>query len=117
VQARPLSALDAIFTRRSVRSSTAQALDETTIRALLDAAVQAPTAMHVEPWAFAVVQDPATLKRISDRAKGSGAESDDPETKSSMAPSRTSSGVAITNVVALAPIVRRHAIRATRSAL
>jgi nitroreductase len=70
-QERPLSALDAIFMRRSVRAYTAQALDEPTIRALLDAAVQAPTAMHGEPWAFVVVQDRATLNRISDRAKGS----------------------------------------------
>ena len=70
-QARPLSALDAIFMRRSVRAYTAQSLDEPTVRALLDAAVQAPTAMHTEPWAFVVIQDRATLKRISDRAKGS----------------------------------------------
>jgi nitroreductase len=48
-------------------------LDEPTIRALLDAAVQAPTAMHTEPWAFVVIQDDATLKRFSDRAKGSWA--------------------------------------------
>ena len=68
---RPLSALDAIFMRRSVRAYTPQSLDEPTIRALLDAAVQAPTAMHTEPCVFAVVQDRAALKRISDRAKGS----------------------------------------------
>jgi nitroreductase len=67
----PLSALDAIFMRRSVRAYTPQSLDEATVRALLDAAVQAPTAMHMEPWAFVVIQDRATLKRISDRAKGS----------------------------------------------
>jgi nitroreductase len=71
LQERPLSALDAIFLRRSVRAYTQQTLDEPTIRALLDAAVQAPTAMHAEPWAFVVVQDRATLRRISDRAKGS----------------------------------------------
>jgi nitroreductase len=70
-QERPLSALDAIFMRRSVRTYSAQPLDEATIRGLLDAAVQAPTAMHTEPWAFVIVQDQATLKRISDRAKGS----------------------------------------------
>jgi nitroreductase len=67
---RPLTALDTIFTRRSVRAYTRQAVDAATIRALLDAAVQAPTAMHEEPWAFVVVQDAATLKRLSDRAKG-----------------------------------------------
>lgn len=73
IQERPLSALDAIFMRRSVRAYTPQKLDESTIRALLDAAVQAPTAMHMEPWAFVVIQDEATLKRYSDRAKVSWA--------------------------------------------
>ena len=72
-QERPLSAPDAIFTRRSVRSYTGQKLDEPTIRALLDAAAQAPTAMHEEPWAFVVVQNDATLERYSDRAKGTWA--------------------------------------------
>jgi nitroreductase len=69
----PLSTLDAIFTRRSVRAYTSQRLDESTVAALLDAAVQAPTAMHTEPWAFVVVQDRPVLERISDRAKGSWA--------------------------------------------
>jgi nitroreductase len=69
----PLSALDVIFMRRSVRSYTTQRLDEATIRSLLDAAVQAPTAMHEEPWAFVVIQDQALLKRYSDIAKGNWA--------------------------------------------
>jgi|SRR5581483_3110912 len=69
-QAEVLSALDAIFTRRSVRAyDTTHVVDESTVRSLLDAAVQAPTAMHGEPWEFVVVQDPAMLKRLSDRAK------------------------------------------------
>ena len=67
---RSLSALDAIFTRRSVRAYTDAALDQATIRSLLDAAVQAPTAVHAEPWGFVVIQDKAVLKRLSDRAKG-----------------------------------------------
>jgi nitroreductase len=71
---RPLSALDAIFMRRSVRAYTPQAVDAGTIRSLLDAAVQAPSAMHEEPWAFVVVQDTAALKRYSDLAKGSWGE-------------------------------------------
>ncbi len=65
-----LSALDAIFTRRSVRAYTGERIDAATVRSLLDAAVQAPTAMHGEPWAFIVIQNAETLKRISDRAKG-----------------------------------------------
>jgi nitroreductase len=69
----PLSALDGLFVRRSVRAYTSQRLDHATIRSLLDAAVQAPTAMHAEPWTFVIVQDRATLKRYSDRAKESWA--------------------------------------------
>ncbi len=68
---RPLSALDAIFTRRSVRAFEPRRLDDDTIRALLDAAVQAPTAVHMEPWAFVVVQDDALLHRYSEAAKKS----------------------------------------------
>jgi nitroreductase len=71
---RPLSALDAIFTRRSVRAYAPQILGESTVRSLLDAAAQAPTALHAEPWAFLVVQDRAALKRLSDRAKGKWSE-------------------------------------------
>jgi nitroreductase len=64
-----MSILDAISKRRSVRSYGPEKLDEAAIRALLNAAVHAPTAMHAEPWAFVVIQNPATLKRISNRAK------------------------------------------------
>jgi nitroreductase len=35
----------------------------------LDAAVHAPTAIHEEPWAFAIIQDKALLKRLSDDVK------------------------------------------------
>ena len=70
----PLSALDAIFMRRSIRTYAPGTLAEETVRSLLDAAVQAPTAMHTEPWAFVIVQDPEALKRLSDRAKGSWAD-------------------------------------------
>jgi nitroreductase len=66
----PLSALDVIYGRRSVRAYTPKRLDKATVTALLDAAVQAPTALHREPWLFAVVQDPVRLRRISNRAKG-----------------------------------------------
>ncbi len=64
-----IDTMGAIRARRSVRSYTPRKLDRATIGILLDAAVQAPTAMHQEPWAFVVVQDEDRLKRISDRAK------------------------------------------------
>ena len=61
--------LHAIYDRRAVRAYTGAQPPDEAIRELLDAAVQAPTAMHVEPWAFVVVQDKALLKDYSDRAK------------------------------------------------
>ena len=67
--AHPMSALDAIYRRRATRAFTPAPVDEPTIRELLRAAVHAPTAIHLEPWAFVVVQDRALLQRISDRAK------------------------------------------------
>lgn len=65
-----LSALDTIFIRRSIRAFTDKSIEEPTIRSLLDAAVQAPTALHEEPWVFVVIQDRDLLKTYSDRAKG-----------------------------------------------
>ncbi|MDD5305344.1 MAG: nitroreductase family protein [Elusimicrobia bacterium] len=63
-----LSVMDAIYERRSVRSYLPKTVDRALVRNLLDAAVQAPTAVHEEPWAFVVIQDPGTLKRLSDAA-------------------------------------------------
>ena len=61
--------LKALHSRHSVRAYTADPLDSATVQALLDAAVLAPTAMHEEPWAFAVVQNRQLLKQLSDQAK------------------------------------------------
>jgi nitroreductase len=58
-----------IHARRSVRQYRPERVSEETIHRLLEMAVQAPTAMHLEPWGFVVVQDRALLKRYSDRAK------------------------------------------------
>jgi nitroreductase len=44
-------------------------VDDAAVQTLLHAAVQAPTAMHEQPWAFVVVQDPALLQRLSEMAK------------------------------------------------
>lgn len=70
VAAHALTALDAIFTRRSVRAFAPDRIDAGTVRALLEAAVQAPTALHEEPWVCAVIQDRRLLKKYSDVAKG-----------------------------------------------
>ena len=61
--------MDAIYRRRAVRDYKPRKIEQATIRTLLDAAVHAPTAMHEEAWAFAVVQDTNILKRLSDDVK------------------------------------------------
>ena len=66
---RALSVFDAIKERRAIRAYTDESVDEVTIRTLLKSAVQAPTAMHLEPWSFVIIQDKTVLKRYSDRAK------------------------------------------------
>ncbi|MDE2211147.1 MAG: nitroreductase family protein [Betaproteobacteria bacterium] len=58
-----------ILARHSVRSYAPRPVTESEIQTLLEAAVRAPTALHQEPWAFVVIQDPVWLKRISDVAR------------------------------------------------
>lgn len=63
------SAIESIFSRASVRSYSAEKIGRNTLQKLLDAAVRAPSAMHLEPWAFVVISDRELLKALSDRAK------------------------------------------------
>jgi nitroreductase len=60
---------EAIYTRRAVREFTDEPVDEKTLRQLIDAAVQAPSAVNQQPWSFCVVRDKALLARISREAK------------------------------------------------
>jgi nitroreductase len=60
---------EAIYSRRAVREFTRQTVDQTTIRDLIDAAVQAPSAVNEQPWLFSVVRDKTILDWISDESK------------------------------------------------
>ena len=60
---------EAIKGRRAVREFTAQPVDEAAIRRLIDAAVQAPSAVNQQPWTFTIVRDRAVLDRLSSEAK------------------------------------------------
>ena len=60
---------ETISGRRSVREYTTQAVDPETISRLIDAAVQAPSAVNQQPWSFTVVRDQAVLDRVSHDAK------------------------------------------------
>lgn len=59
----------AIYGRRAVRQFTQASLDEAAIRRLIDAAIQAPSAVDEQPWSFTVVRDKPLLARISKAAK------------------------------------------------
>lgn len=60
---------EAIYTRRATRDFTAAPVDEKTLGELIDAAIQAPSAVNQQPWSFCVVRDKALLARISNDAK------------------------------------------------
>jgi nitroreductase len=60
---------EAIYTRRAVRDFTAEPVDEKTLRQLIDAAIQAPSAVNQQPWSFCVVRDKKLLAQISNGAK------------------------------------------------
>jgi nitroreductase len=60
---------EAIYARRSVRSFKSDAVNETTIRSLIDAAIQAPSALNEQPWSFCVVLSQSKHLHISNAAK------------------------------------------------
>lgn len=60
---------EAIYTRRAVRDYTGQPIDDKIIGDLIDAAIQAPSAVNQQPWSFCVVRDKSVLARISSESK------------------------------------------------
>jgi nitroreductase len=60
---------EAIYSRRSVREFTTEPVDQPTLQQIIDAAIQAPSAMNQQPWRFAVLRDQALLDHISRESK------------------------------------------------
>lgn len=60
---------EAIYSRRAVRAFSPAPIAHATVRTLLDAAIQAPSAVNTQPWFFTVIEDRALLARISREAK------------------------------------------------
>jgi nitroreductase len=60
---------EAIYTRRSTREYTTDPVGENIIRDLIDAAIQAPSAVNAQPCMFCVVRDKTALATISREAK------------------------------------------------
>ncbi len=61
-----MDALEAIFTRRSVREYRSGKIEEGKIKILLDAAMSAPSARNRQPWRFIVIDDREVLNQIPD---------------------------------------------------
>lgn len=61
--------IHAIAARRAVREYTDAAVSRDEIRALIDAAVLAPSARNLQPWSFAVLADRGHVQGYADEAK------------------------------------------------
>lgn len=59
-----MDALEAIFTRRSIRKFTGEPVAPEAVKTMLEAAMNAPTAAGVQPWRFVVLTDRAMLDAI-----------------------------------------------------
>jgi nitroreductase len=60
---------DAIFHRRAVRHYRPKPVPAVTVRELLLAAVQAPSALNQQPWVFGIFQGGRRLRAYSERVK------------------------------------------------
>jgi nitroreductase len=58
--------LDFIKSRRTVRKFTDQPVSDEQLRAVLEAAVAAPTRLDIQPWHFVVLRDKALQKKLSE---------------------------------------------------
>jgi nitroreductase len=59
-----MDALEAIFTRRSIRKFQRKAVPDEMVRTMLAAAMSAPTADNAQPWQFIVITDRRRLEAI-----------------------------------------------------
>lgn len=57
---------EAIRTRRSIRRFSDRHVEDEKLKAILEAAQQAPSWANLQCWSFIVVKDPATIREISD---------------------------------------------------
>ncbi len=59
----------AIRSRRAVRAFSSEPVGRALLLRLIDAAIQAPSAVNQQPWSFTVIEDRAVLARISGESK------------------------------------------------
>jgi nitroreductase len=61
--------IEAIKSRRAIRSFEDKPVPDQTIQTLLEAATYAPSAINIQPWKFTVVTNKEAMKQLSDMAK------------------------------------------------
>jgi nitroreductase len=61
--------IEAIKSRRAIRSFEDKPVPETAIQTMLEAATYAPSAINVQPWKFTLVTNKEAMKQLSDTAK------------------------------------------------
>ena len=61
--------MDTIRNRRAVREYTDASIDRTTIERVINAAILAPSAMNLQPWAFAAVANRGRIDEYAGRIK------------------------------------------------
>lgn len=66
------SGLEVIFTRKSIRRFTNEAVSQEDVETLLRAGMAAPNTINNRDWAFLVVRDREVLERIADNQRGHG---------------------------------------------
>ncbi len=64
-----MDVMEAIYHRRAVRRFTTAPVNTETLQSLIEAAIQAPSAINLQPWRFAVVHRRETLQRIAGAAR------------------------------------------------
>lgn len=61
--------MEAIRNRRAVREYTDAAVERATVERLIEAAILAPSAMNLQPWAFAIALGRERVENLAKRAK------------------------------------------------
>ena len=64
-----MDVMTAIFERRAIRAYTSDPVERPRIDALIEAAIQAPSARDLEPWAFAVFEGRDRLRAFAEEVR------------------------------------------------
>lgn len=61
-----MKAMEALFSRRSIRKFTTEPVSEQALQEILEAAMSAPSAGNQQPWHFVVIKDRKLLGQVPD---------------------------------------------------